>query len=192
MSQIISTSGYSHREPGIFHIKSHEFKNKDGISNLICYITRTRINEDRQDELICYGLPSGCPCIRRPEEIIAEFEYISKSYYTKGSKAVHYVIQISDYVFASMGNSMDQLKLCMVECAQYIFEVAGHQCCFAIHHSADLKLHVHFAINATNYRTGKKLNQYPVALKKTIEYPVKNIIMKYMHYNFEDVFSNFS
>lgn len=167
--------------PRSIHLQPRQFKNKDAIENLIRYITRTRPNEDRRAELITYGAPSGCPCYKSPEQLINEFKYISKSSYTKGSLALHYTVLISDYAFNRMNNSMDRLAQCMVECCQYIFLNLGHQCCFAIHYSQKKKLHVHIAINATNYRTGRKFNQYPKAIKSSLEWPLEQIITRYTY-----------
>lgn len=166
--------------PLIIHLQSNMYRGKKDVGNLIRYITRTRPDENRRNELVAYGAGSGCPCIRTPEEMIDEFVYVISQYGTKGSLIVHYTIQISDYQFDQMDRSMDRLKDCMVECCQYIFNDLGHQCCFAIHYSKEHKLHAHIVINSTNYRTGHKLHQYYKSLIQEVEIPLRWIMSRYM------------
>ena len=164
--------------PLFIRIHGGEYKNKDAFENVIRYITRTRNNENRQNELIFYGTACGYPSLKSPEKIIKEFEYIARSYGTRGSFLVHYTIGIYDSLFNKMGNSFDVLAACMVECCRYIHNI-GYQSCYAVHISQEKKLHVHLVISTTNFRTGRKLNQYPFSISNEIERPLLDIFNRY-------------
>lgn len=172
-------SGETFSVPLFTRLNKYQYRNKDSIESVIRYITRTRPDEDRANELIAYGSAAGCPYFKSPDEIIAEFKYISQgSYKTQGSLLVHYSIAISDFLFSRMNSSYQNLAASMVECCRYIHDL-GYQSCFAIHVSQMHKLHVHLVISTTNFRTGKKLNQYPKSLKISLENPLTKIIMRY-------------
>ena len=183
--EVISTVN-DHSVPQFIQIKPLEYRNKNAISNLIHYITRTRPNETRANELLSYGTDSGFPCIKTPEEIIDEFEYIAKSYHTKGSLLVHYIIWPPEDILERMG-SLYQLNMCMVECCRYIFGTCGYQCCYAIHCSKEQCLHIHLVISTTrycningSYYNGKHLKQYYKSRYTEIEVPLLQIFKSYM------------
>lgn len=166
-------------KPLMIQLNKFKYQNKDSAEYVIRYITRTRKNEDRAHELLWYGSYHGFLYKKPVEEIIAEFEYIQKQYRTPGSLMCHYVMHISVELYSKMNNDLDILNAYASECCKYIFNL-GYQNCFAIHYSAEDKLHIHFAINTTNYRTGYKLRQYPPEIKKNLEYPLSNLLTDYL------------
>lgn len=88
----------------------------------------------------------------------------------------HYTMNISNKLFGYYFNyDLNRLHSYAQICCQHIFNM-GHQVCYAIHQSASEQLHIHFAINAINFCTGQKLRQYPIEIKKNIEYAVNNIL----------------
>ena len=89
-------------------------------------------------------------------------------------------MHISDYVYKRMNNDLFRLNQYTQECCNYIFNL-GHQTCYAIHYSKTERLHIHFAINAVNYKNGSKLRQYPAEIKKNIEYPLNQILPQYYY-----------
>ena len=159
-------------------LKKLEFKNEDSANNLIRYITRTRLNEDRRNELITYGFPYGNNFNKPIEHVIREFEYIQHAYGTEGSLMCHYCIQISPTSRLAQNNDIEKLNAYAQECCNYMFN-HGHQCVYAIHYSEKDKLHIHLAINTTNYITGHKLRQYHKEVKAFIERPLMALFQKY-------------
>lgn len=166
--------------PLMIQLNKFDYTNKDSIHHVIRYITRTRCNEDRVNELICYGSHHGYLYQKPVTELISEFEYVSNQYNAVGSLISHYIIQISSTLYAKMNNDPILLSEYATACCRYIFDL-GHQTCFAIHYSKERKLHIHLVINTINYKTGKKLRQYHKEIKRTIEYPLINLIRQYYH-----------
>jgi len=155
-----------------------EFKNTDSANNLIRYITRTRLNEDRRNELVTYGFPYGNNFNKPIEQVIWEFEYIQQAYDTGGSLMCHYCIHIPPTSRIVQNNDIEKLNAYAQECYNYMFN-RGHQCVYAIHYSEKEKLHIHLAINTTNYMIGHKLRQYHKEVKTFIERPLSEIFKKY-------------
>lgn len=167
-------------EPLLIQVKKFEYKNTNAPEKLIHYITRTREYEDRQNELLLYGGPSGYTYQIPVDEVIKQFKYVQKFYGAKGSLMCHYVIHISQEAYQRMNNNICILGNYATECCQYLAQM-GHQSCFAIHNSPKDRLHIHLAINTTNYTTGYKLRQYHTEVKKNIEYPLSKLLEKYTY-----------
>lgn len=159
-------------------LRKREFKNEDSANNLIRYITRTRLNEDKRADLITYGFPYGNNFSKPIEQVVREFEYIQQAYNTTGSLMCHYCIHIPSDSLIVQNNDLEKLNEYAQECCNYVFNL-GHQCVYAIHYSPKEKLHIHLAINTTNYMTGHKLRQYYKEAKAFIERPLSEIFKKY-------------
>lgn len=166
--------------PLMIQIKKLEYKNIDAANNLIRYITRTRPNEDRAHELLLYGFNFGRAYNKPIKELIQEFEFVQKRYYTQGSLMCHYVIHISQELYDCMNNDLQLLSQYAQECCEYLFTL-GHQSCYAIHYSDSDRLHIHLAINAINFQNGHKLRQYPKEIKQTVEKPLIQLLEKYTY-----------
>lgn len=164
--------------PLIIQLNRLKYVDPDSTENLIRYITRTRINEDRADELLLWGTCSGYNYQIPVEEVIYQFRYIQFKYQAKSSLMCHYVIRFWPSILNSMGNDLYKLGNYAVDCCNYIFNM-GHQSCFAIHSSKDKGVHIHLAINSVNFRTGKKLRQFPKEIQKNLEIPLKNLLIPY-------------
>lgn len=156
-----------------------EYKSSESTANLIRYITRTRPNETRANELLLWGSYYGYSYHKNPEDIISEMKCIQKFYKTKNSLMCHYTLSVSPLLFKKMNNDLFVLGDYAVKCCKYLFNL-GHQCCFAIHSSARDKLHIHFAINIVNFHTGKKLRQYPTEIFNNIEVPIYQLLDPYV------------
>ena len=152
-------------------LNRHKYKNLDSPEKLIRYITRTRLKEDRANELLLWGHSAGYTYPKPVENVIHEIKFIQKSYHARGSLMCHYVIRLRADTFAKLNGDIYTLGNYAVECCDYLLSI-GHQSCFAIHHSKEDGLHIHLAINSVNYRTGYKLRQHPKAIKPTIELPL--------------------
>ena len=163
----------------MIQLNRFEYKNDDSAEYVIRYITRTRKNEDRAHELLSYGSYHGFMYQKPVEEIISEFEFIQNQYRTEGSLMCHYVILVNPELFAKMNNDIYRLNAYASACCKYIFDM-GYQTCYAIHNSADKKLHIHLAINTTNYMSGSKLRQYYKEVNKNIEKPLSNLAASFI------------
>ncbi len=135
------------------------YKNKDAVSNVIKYVTRTRENETRHNELISYG-GAGVSNYAEPMEMIHMFDTIQKLHginYRKGRRIFHEVFSITDNEFKRLGCFMDTVNQMAVEmCMEYYNE--GFQVVYGIHWEETKKLHIHFAANAVSFITGKKFD----------------------------------
>ena len=161
--------------PLMIQLNKFEYKNDDSAEYVIRYITRTRKHEDKAHELVSYGSYHGFLYQKPVEEIISEFEFIQKQYQTEGSLMCHYVILVNPKLFAQMDNDIYRLNAYASACCKYIFNM-GYQACFAIHNSKEKNLHIHLAINTTNYMNGYKLRQYYKEIHKNIEKPLSNLV----------------
>lgn len=166
-------------KPLMINVKKLEYQNNDATENLIRYITRTRANEDRAHELLSYGFNSGFTYLKPIEDVIREFEYVHTTYQSDGCLMSHYVIHISNELYACMGENLNAVNTYATECCNFLFQM-GHQACFAVHFSKKDRLHIHLAINRVNFTNGNKLRQYPTEIKKTIEIPLCSLIQKYL------------
>ena len=165
--------------PLMIQLNKFEYKNDDSAEYVIRYITRTRKNEDRAHELVSYGSYHGFIYQKPVEEIVSEFEFIQDQYGTEGSLMCHYVILVKPELFAQMGNDVYRLNAYASACCKYIFDL-GYQTCFAIHNSCEKNLHIHLAINTTNYMNGNKLRQYYKEIHKNLEKPLSNLAASFI------------
>jgi hypothetical protein len=152
-----------------------EYKNIDSAENLIRYITRTRPDEDKKEELLAYGFTYGNQYLRPIEDMIKEFEFIHKYYSATHCLMCHYVIRFSDDNFYKLDSPLQKLCDYGSACCRYLFEM-GFQACYAIHDNGEKFPHVHLAINTINYMNGRKLRQFPVELYNNIEVPLRKLL----------------
>ena len=120
-------------------------------------ITRTRANEEHRNELIYCGA-LGCGCNIPADSMIQEFLYIQNVYNIEGRKGrrmCHEVFSLLDEEVAALNYNMSLLVSFAIECAREYYE-QGFQIVYAIHHQS--KVHIHFAVNSINYRTGAKFH----------------------------------
>ncbi len=176
---ILSANRDDRSDPQCIQLHPREYKNKSAIKNTILYITRTRPNETKQNELLSYGTDCGWPCYKSPGEIIEEFMFNVKRFHTTDSLVVHYAIWVPETILNQPGG-FQCLNDCMVNYCRYIFWSLGHQCIYAIHYSKRQKLHIHLIVNTTNYLNGKKLKQFPLSLHMQLEYPFHDFYKYYM------------
>ncbi len=135
------------------------YTNSNAVENLIRYITRTRKQEERANELIAWG-GWGIGCYATPELVIGQFRSVQKLYGIEargGRRLFHEVLKLTDQEFEQLGLDYDKLFQIAVRCAEYYYRM-GHQVVFAIHYSKvnNMGVHIHFVVNAVNFMTGKK------------------------------------
>lgn len=133
------------------------YANADAVDNVIRYVTRTRSDEQRKEELQEYG---GLGFFRydTTETMIARFKAVQNAYgigYRKGKRIFHEVFSITDREFEGINCDMKLLNQIALElCGEYYRQ--GFQVVYAIHWDKEKKLHIHFAVNAVSFMTGKK------------------------------------
>lgn len=165
----------------ITQINPRKYKNKDAAQKLIEYISRTREDEYRAYELVCFGDAAGYSHNKTSAQTIAEFQLIHNTLiYKTGSRMMHFSIEISPDDFRRLNNDWLKLADYGVACCRYIHNL-GHQCCFAIHHTEKPSIHIHLAVNTVNYCTGNKFSQYPVRVRQIIEKPLLNLFYQYLN-----------
>lgn len=131
--------------------------NKNAVENVIHYITRSRKNEDRRDSLICYG-GFGIGNYLEVDDIIKQILYVQNIYRIDsrgGRRMYHEIYLISDSEYIDLVKDMYHMQLIAAECAKVYFYM-GFQVVYAIHWEKDKRLHIHFAVNTINLKTGKK------------------------------------
>lgn len=156
------------------NIDKLQFCNADAANNLIRYISRTRINEDRRHELLSFGF--NYPYPKPVEQIIHEFEYIQDYYHSDGCLMCHYCLRFPLTVDPRFKNNIHRINAFAQDCCLFIFNM-GHQCCYAVHTKDEDTddIHIHLAINTVNFMTGKKLRQYYKEIHNTVEKPLSTI-----------------
>lgn len=130
----------------------------DSTENLIRYITRT--NKQPSNDLITWG-GMGISEYSGIEKIIDQFSLAQKMHTrcgTFGRYMSHEYFSFSDkgeYLISKYHLDIDTIARKM---AADIFEHDHCQVIYGVHSpsSEDKHLHIHFAINAVNYRTGSK------------------------------------
>lgn len=131
--------------PTIKFVKG-KYNNADAIDKLISYI----FNSQKTTHNIT-GVTSAFPLEKY--KIIQQFNKVQIYHRNaKGRKAYHLIVSFSEKEEA-LFRLKDYRKI-GYKIAAY-FDNAHHQTAFALHENTD-NLHIHFAINAVNYITGKK------------------------------------
>lgn len=163
------------------NIHPREYKSEESITKVLLYITRNRSTETRQSELLCWGDAIGYNYGKSIFETIDEFLLVQNIYERtvkkNTSKICHYVYKFIPSELIPYQTNLNRLANFSVNCCQYLFN-NGHQSVFAIHHQNG-KTHIHFCINTVNFKTFKKLRQYPVDLIKSIETPFYSIFQQF-------------
>ena len=140
---------------------SGKYSNRDAVDKVIRYITRTRENEMRRDDLRGYG-GAGVGSYAPPQVMIDRFKAVQNCYgigYRGGRRILHEVFSVTDREFTDMGRDIASVnRLASELCLEYYR--MGFQVVYAVHWDMEKKLHIHFAVNAVSYRTGKKINTF--------------------------------
>lgn len=143
----------------IRHFKRSNYSNPDAVRNLIRYITRTRENESRAQDLLAYGAV-GAGYYLHPDDIIQQFLYVQNAHgiNSRGGKRMHHeVFNLYDSEAMELGNDPYQLWLVGMKCCEVYYRM-GFQAVFAVHWQQDKRYHFHFAINNISFVNGLKLH----------------------------------
>ena len=134
------------------------YKNKDAVESVIRYISRTRYNDPRRNELIGVG-GAGINGFASVEDIIQQFLDVQNIYGIKerqGRRVVHLIYSFSDQEFSDlMHQNFELINLIARDISSFLFQ-KGFQVFYGIHYDPEKHAHIHFAINSINYLDGKK------------------------------------
>ena len=137
--------------------KKGNYTNEDAVENVLHYVTRTRENEERGDDLINYGAV-GADYFHSVDNMIQQFRYVQYVYginSRRGRRMYHEVLNLKDCEFERLGRNPEVLWQVGMECCQVYFQM-GHQAVFAVHWEPEKRCHIHFAVNTINFQNGWK------------------------------------
>lgn len=134
---------------------------ENDIGNVIRYIIRQRSNEKDIKELVSWG-GFGIPEWREAEGIIEAFKEVQKLH-TRNGKFGRYIdhefYSFTDDEVVSIKESNADMDSIAREMASDFYQ-DGTQVVYALHEkekeNGKVNLHVNFAVNTVDYRTGKK------------------------------------
>ncbi|SCY80979.1 hypothetical protein SAMN02910292_03021 [Lachnospiraceae bacterium XBB2008] len=144
------------------------YKDAYAIENIIRYVTRTRPNESRRDELLFYGA-LGVRENSSIEEMIHMFEYVQRNCRKQndGPKLFHEFYHFDDTRAQFFLNNIDKLMYFAYNSALIYYNM-GFQVVYAAHYEPSRDdetssrkgyskgLHIHYVVNAVNFLDGKK------------------------------------
>ncbi len=133
------------------------YQNSDALEKVIRYITRTRENEDRANELLGIG-GAGFYLGMTIEEIIKVFKYVQEVFgidRRQGRRLVHYVYSFTNEEVALLKGHLEVVDYWARQMSMMFYE-EGFQSIYAIHSDPEKKLHVHFVINSISFINGMK------------------------------------
>ncbi len=137
--------------------KKQRYSNVDAVENLLHYVTRTRKNESRADDLINYGAV-GTDYFHSVDDMIQQFcyiQYIHGINTRQGCRMYHEVLNLKDCELERLGYNAEMLWQVGMECCQVYYQ-KGHQAVFAVHWEPEKRCHIHFAVNSINFLNGLK------------------------------------
>ncbi len=139
------------------HYKNQNYSNTDAVANLLHYVTRTRENEDRGNDLISYGA-AGADYFHSVDFMVQQFcyvQYIHGINTRRGRRMYHEVLNLMDCEYERLDRDPQRLWWVGMECCQIYYQM-GHQVVFAVHWEPEKRCHIHFAVNSINFITGLK------------------------------------
>ena len=150
----------------LFIMNYGSYTNKNAVENVIRYVTRTRLNEDRYKELIDWG--SFNTYIyddnwnKNPEMVIKQFIDVQNFYEIKkrrGLRIHHETFNLLDEEYEAITDVDPLLTSLMISCCRY-YDDLGFQVLYAVHNSKNKGVHIHFVVNGISYRTGCKWHSW--------------------------------
>lgn len=134
----------------------NNYTNQDAVAKVIRYITRTRMDE-RKDDLVFYSA-IGATRFGSTDDIIQQFCCVQNAYGIErrgGKRMYHEVFSLTDGEVAWLGNSRELLWQLAMECAM-VYYGTGFQVVFAAHWEQGGHFHIHFAVNSISFINGRK------------------------------------
>lgn len=135
--------------------------NEEVIENMIRYALREQKRKRKKGDLILWGA-IGTPEWGGIQPIIESFKEVQKMHTRKGDFGRyidHEIYAFTDEAVNAIDESNTDLEHMARQMADDFFQ-DGTQVVYAVHEKeakeGGLNLHIHFAVNTVNYRTGKK------------------------------------
>ena len=133
------------------------YKSKESVQKVIRYITRSRVNENRANELLSYG---GCGISFNYgiEAIIDQFIQTQRIYEIDNWKAprrlYHETYSFTNDEMYVLGDwrFLDEIGY---EICRYYFN-RGYESLYAVHYDEEKYYHIHIVHNSMNYLTGRR------------------------------------
>ena len=154
----IPTGGkYYYNNGGCIYHKKGNYSNVDVVENVLRYVTRTRENEERANDLINYGAV-GANYFHSVDAMVQQFCYIQNVYginSRRGRRMYHEVLNLTDCEWERLGHDAEMIWWVGMECCQIYYQ-KGHQAVFAVHWEPEKRCHIHFAVNTINFLNGLK------------------------------------
>lgn len=137
---------------------SYYYKNSTALDNVLHYITRTRNNESRANELLFWG--SFGASNTDVDLMIKQFKYVQALMrYKTERKLYHLSYNFDDIEMKHLAQDIDLLNQIAVN-QSLIYYRWGHQVAYAAHYENN-RIHIHFVINSVNFCTGLMLRYSP-------------------------------
>ncbi len=134
------------------------YRTKRSVGNVIRYVIREREDEDRKDDLLCWGA-CGAAEWGGVREVVGAFDMVQRTYSRKGSFGRyidHEVYVFSDEEQEGLGMDVAAFDRVARRMAQDIYR-EGYQVVYGVHKKdGEDGIHVHLAANTVSYRDGRK------------------------------------
>ena len=146
---------------GMLYVIRGKYENENVIENVIRYVTRSSVRENRRSNLIAYG-GLGVRTFGSIEDIIFQMQIVQEIFNIKGRKGkrlLHETFNIMDIEFEEMGKDFGKVYALAYDCCQYYYSL-GHQVVFAVHYEQDKRVHIHFVVNTINFFNGLKFHNF--------------------------------
>ena len=135
------------------------YKNEESIEKVIRYITRTRMNETRADELISVG---GCGVTFNygTHYIVEQIIQTQEIYDIEdkcGRRLYHETLSFSDDEVLFLGD-LKLLDDIAYETCRYYYN-KGFESLYAVHYGETNHYHIHIVHNSVNFMNGRKYHQ---------------------------------
>ncbi len=134
------------------NVNCGKYKEKRDMLNLIKYITGNSTKPEKQKSVRYIG---GCGVPYYNSDLCCDSMYIVKKYYNKTDKkfrsVYHFMISFENPI-----EDANIVKLIAIGICQNFYE-DGFQCIYGVHEDTE-HLHIHIAVNGTNFTTGKQMH----------------------------------
>lgn len=134
------------------NVKCGKYKEKKDVKDLIKYITGHSIIEKHQKTVRYtggYGVHTCDPVLCYNDMYIIKKIY--KKTTSKNRSIYHFVISFSEYI-----EDANTVKLISIDICHHFYE-QGFQCMYGVHEDTE-NLHIHIAVNSTNFKTGRQMH----------------------------------
>lgn len=167
------------------------YTNKDAIEKSIKYNTRTGGSKEGRSDLIAYG---GVGVTKDdPKQMVEDMLDVQAVYgQQKGRRMHHYTYTINREEYGQLGCCDEAVEMVAKKMEEKAFFDSGFQAEYAIHANEPGKegyRHIHFVVNSTNYRTGKKYHESygEYDYKKDLINKIQNDVSKRCPVHFTDL-----